>query len=362
MRKKTQFLALGLALGLIAAASLAQAAELGTRAFGMGGAYTAVADDLSALYWNPAGLADSNFDLYGSLAAGPSLDVLQDFQKVLGDPESFALGEDQSLKLDIATITGLKALSYAIGAYGRGDASLQKTTKNVSGVDQVDAVFNGKLTSALALGGARSLSIPMGQVSVGFALKRLQGSDSSYSRTYRADLGLGTVVYDQKETSLTGYGTGFDLGVKANVTPWITVGAALHDVGTAVDWNGIETKVTKRADNDQEVAGTKTESDLARRDAAAAQLRLGAAFRPPVIGGVIAADVATDGSLYFGVEKGFLLNLVSVRVGQARPAGQDPMTTAGLGLGLGPARVNAAFGSTDGFKTYSTSLEAGVRF
>ncbi|HYW68302.1 MAG TPA: hypothetical protein VE960_01750, partial [bacterium] len=31
--------------------------ELGARAMGMGGAFVAVADDVTALHWNPAGLA-----------------------------------------------------------------------------------------------------------------------------------------------------------------------------------------------------------------------------------------------------------------------------------------------------------------
>ena len=57
--------------------SLAQVEEItigntfgiGARAMGMGGAFLGVADDLTALYWNPAGLAQiRKFELHGSLS------------------------------------------------------------------------------------------------------------------------------------------------------------------------------------------------------------------------------------------------------------------------------------------------------
>ena len=48
----------GLTLHLAAVSAAAQAVEwVGTRALGMAGAFVAVADDTTAIYWNPAGLA-----------------------------------------------------------------------------------------------------------------------------------------------------------------------------------------------------------------------------------------------------------------------------------------------------------------
>ena len=50
--------------------------DIGTRAEGMGGAFVAVADDASAVYWNPAGIATGSiFDLQVSVAKGSTVFV-----------------------------------------------------------------------------------------------------------------------------------------------------------------------------------------------------------------------------------------------------------------------------------------------
>ncbi|RPI55789.1 MAG: hypothetical protein EHM55_06775 [Acidobacteria bacterium] len=69
-----------LCVGLVSAFPVTAPAQtfggIGTRAEGMGGAFIAVADDASAVYWNPAGIATgATFDLQVSAAKGATIFV-----------------------------------------------------------------------------------------------------------------------------------------------------------------------------------------------------------------------------------------------------------------------------------------------
>jgi long-chain fatty acid transport protein len=58
MNRISRILSLTVVVGLTPHVVTAQSfAAVGTRAAGMGGAFVGVADDASAIYWNPAGLA-----------------------------------------------------------------------------------------------------------------------------------------------------------------------------------------------------------------------------------------------------------------------------------------------------------------
>ena len=63
---------------------------LGTRAAGMGGAFVGVADDASAIYWNPAGLAAGSY--FSLVVDGGDADVTPAGAAEGGDTSSFFLG------------------------------------------------------------------------------------------------------------------------------------------------------------------------------------------------------------------------------------------------------------------------------
>src|SRR5437763_281076 len=74
-----------LLLLLVPSSAFAQSeAPVGARATGMGGAFTAVADDGSAAFWNPAGLASGSF--FSFAVDGNVLDRRSGWLVALGTP------------------------------------------------------------------------------------------------------------------------------------------------------------------------------------------------------------------------------------------------------------------------------------
>ena len=100
---RTPVLALTVLLGLLpASAADAQSfAAAGTRAQGMGGAFVGVADDGTAVYWNPAGLA-----------AGSYFSLVVDAGATRVTPDGFLTGADKSNFL-----IGLSTPALGLGYY-----------------------------------------------------------------------------------------------------------------------------------------------------------------------------------------------------------------------------------------------------
>lgn len=92
MNKMTRIsLLLATILGLLPAGVNAQSfAAAGTRAQGMGGAFVGVADDGTAIYWNPAGLAAGSY--FSLVVDAVAAEAAPDGQPIGGNNSSFLLG------------------------------------------------------------------------------------------------------------------------------------------------------------------------------------------------------------------------------------------------------------------------------
>jgi hypothetical protein len=86
---------------------------LGTRAAGMGGAFVAVADDATAVYWNPAGLA----------LGGSYFSLVLDHNQGKAEPEDIARAGERS-----ATIFALTTLPVGMSYYRLTSSTLTPTS------------------------------------------------------------------------------------------------------------------------------------------------------------------------------------------------------------------------------------------
>jgi len=136
--------------------------ELGARAMGMGGAFVAVADDVTALHWNPAGLAGlEGVQVFGMRTSVYSVD---------------GLSEDAAL------------VSYGTGCRGFGMGWMRTGAEDLYHEDTLVA--------------GAGMELPMDGMNAGFAFKRFSveapgydyyndpAFDSDGDAAFAADLGL----------------------------------------------------------------------------------------------------------------------------------------------------------------------------
>lgn len=294
--------------------SNASAMELiGPKAYGMGGAFTAIADDASSLYWNPAGLAQSGM-VGGELSFGVHGTALEDLTQLAQSIAQGQIVKDTPLEGSVTTFMGANMKSYSGGVI-RIDRLYP---------DGLKGFHYSQMVGNLAF--AHQLNRPlfnMGKTSFGVNLKLIQGEMTNY-------------LLDG-QTSYIGQGFGIDAGVLFQLADLLHIGATVKNIGPDL-----------KLINNEEMIQTQPLEKTAT---------LGIAVKVPVIGTTIAGDLEHDinsnlRTAHMGFNQNLLLGLFSVRGGMYAPLDQleEKTLTAGLGLNLITFHGNLSVGSQDLFK------------
>ncbi|MGQ9778502.1 MAG: hypothetical protein ACUVRM_01315 [Bacillota bacterium] len=332
-------------LFVLGVTSAALAADLGpgARAMGMAGAYVAVADDGTAAYWNPAGIAQLKiFSITPSIGAAGDFSLLQS----IIEGEEVPVGNTE---LAVNGMFGLLFRSFGISVLADLNITTQ-TEQNEQGEilnsqGEVEALATGMITLAHRFGNV---------FAVGVNLKGFYGQGGSF------DYSTSSNSYTETESLGTGYG--LDVGALFKVGQLLRVGVNLENIYANINWE--KTYSTYTYEGEQETVTTTTATTTEELPAVA---HVGLAVKPPVLGILIAAqaDMPLGGggvtTYRIGLEQGLLF--LKLRAGAVLDTDFAVANyTAGLGFKLGPVVLDVAAVADPALALEAAVLTAGFTF
>jgi hypothetical protein len=311
MRKGMQVL-FTIAVLLLAISVGVSASEYSSaRAYAMGGAYTALASDLSALQINPAGLGQTDFEV----AAGACVNNLE-LISASGSDDVWQIAADEDLKLHGQA--GLRIGGFGLGAFA--NAALMKQVDAASGDDIVVQDINGRAS----IGYGTRLT-ELFNLRIGGSVDVIQGRQD----VFYADTNTATIE-SRIDSEWQGYSV--NAGLMAKVGP-LRAGLAVNDIYSSIDKKKGAITVTEKLDPSYR-AGVALELDA---------ITLAADYELPP---------GTDqGILHMGAETRLLFNLLSVRAGQVVYPDQTRLTTAGIGINFAVLHADLSVSSEDMFQS-----------
>ncbi len=260
MRKYRLCIVLALAAVVAGTAALPAMAQLaaGTRALGMGGAYTAIADDTNAAYWNPAGLVNAR----GFSFQAPNVQVRiksnLDWEDIADNPptsdeDRIALLEELGqgvTTVDLSANFGIVANGLAVSIIPLASASLtadvnidpvtnRPQVTMVGGVPTIDSTGLVTGVAAYAVGVSMGRTLKNGDA-IGFTLKSVNSKTFAQTLRYDPVLTAGgdptnPADYTVDENSppaieRSNSGFGLDVGYMRTINPETTMGIMVRNL------------------------------------------------------------------------------------------------------------------------------------
>ena len=339
MRKLSTFvIALLLMLGT-ASMSSAESSGFGARALSMGGAYTAVSDDSTAAYWNPAGLVQLS-----AFSLTPTLGVRGDWRHARDFADFYSKSEQPILTpMDAGAdlMVGLNLRGIGFNAMTSADFDV------VAEQNQIHAYGQGQIMGGLTL--AREFT-PLFAVGTNIKVVREERVHVVTDQDAPADP-TRNFVREFKAT-----GIGLDLGVQFNLARAIRAGAVIRNYGENLKFQG-----NQRNYVDQAVNKVEFTEELPTR------MAVGVAVAPPLTGLLVAGDIERDfdgGPMRYriGLEKS-LLGAFKVRAGASRIEDEEQTDLSlGVGFQVGPAMVDLAVIGDDSEGVEMAYLTTGIQW
>lgn len=346
---------------------VAGATDITARAFGMGGAFTGVANDMTSVIYNPAGLSQSGF-VGLQLNSGFRFPDISETEDLLEIPDK--MGDDNYSERDLIELVpeklnlggqlflgaNFKSLALAVNSYT--DMDFSSDGNNEARVDSLVT------TEGIVTFSSKIISPPfdIGELSLGANLKMIRSDEVIYS--VKANLPSGEL----SEIVADGTGYGLDVGVLAKITPLVTIGARVKNLW-ASKYNLEGTRTFSEYNGSWQETAKVTYS---REVDPERVMRIGASVYVPLLKATLAADIdnfplLTEGDrdqvFHLGVEKNLLFNGISLRAGTYKPTEEDRYYTLGLGLNLWKLHLDTAVASNDSFKdNLNFVLSANMKF
>ncbi len=331
----------------------------GARAIGMGGAYTAVADDVYAPYWNPAGIVQTphvGFTFGGGFQG--DLEKLSDVQSALSDNEMPAR-QDMNQSYLLNGYLGFTTRYFALSGYGDLQLNtIMDDTQNVGVGTNMTGEGYGVATIAFIVEGTLAIGINFKSVAAAYGeavlptfpdLSSCTTPEEAYEKVYDYNNNTpASVSYN------TGTGTAYDIGALLRLTEEVTIGFTARNLFAQIDSEeGNSTSYTldyNGSTTDPQLTLVEgTETPYTHSIEIPKTYTLGISYRPFETT-LLAADVEniTNTSndqtrFHFGLEQTALWDVLALRLGCFTNKGEAMSYTAGLGFQLWVLGINAAY-------------------